>query len=271
MKTFKSFFIFILFISSLNFAIANQVKTVFLDSGHTLQHPGTRGFCDTPEVWVNDQVTLKLTRQLQSLGYKVLLSRSLNVQDQNLIQNEPGREPTSSLRQRVITANNSNADLFISIHHDSIKEEELVPYSNFICSNKTASYIPMGPSDFFKKHYTVGFNTFIHSAPNNTLKFNNSRMISELVGKEFIKMGMPVANFHVPEFEDSCSSCLWVNKNLGVMSRNLMLVRISNMPSVLIEVTNLRLPEMEKQANDPVFQSNVANSIANAIDSYFKN
>ena len=62
------------------------------------------------------QVSSCLKDELEQKGYNVILTRKAD--------EKPEVELTESLKDRVIMANNANASLFISIHHNSAEAEE---------------------------------------------------------------------------------------------------------------------------------------------------
>jgi len=82
-------------------------KTIFLDPGHggdDRYSVGPDG--EVVEADVNLYVALKLREFLERAGVRVLMSRT--------------KDTTIALLDRSIMSNNSGADLFISIHHNSI-------------------------------------------------------------------------------------------------------------------------------------------------------
>jgi N-acetylmuramoyl-L-alanine amidase len=246
------------------FTRVSSAQLVVLDPGHTLQFPGVTGTCGTQEVFVNDQLALKIARLLRGGGYQVRFSREPNV-DKSLINRQPGRESSASLRRRGMRANNLKAVLFISIHHDSIAEEFLVTDAA-ACADKSIVDAKVITPDFLKS-YQVGFNIFIHPAAGR--KFRRSLRLAGLIGKGFVDNGQTPSNFHVLKVEADCTSCKFVNEALGVMSRDLAVIRTPTMPAMLIEITNLRIPELERKANDPEYQNMMAEIIKRAIDQYF--
>ncbi len=88
-----------------------SVRTIVLDAGHGGKDPGAVGRKGLKEKDVNLAVSLKLKRMLeQELNIRVLLTRS----DDRFV----------SLQDRTKFANDSRADLFISIHANASKSRE---------------------------------------------------------------------------------------------------------------------------------------------------
>lgn len=92
-----------------------QTKVIVIDPGHNFGGDdgayATSNGITYAERDLNMQVASKLKAKLEALGYKVILTR--NPSDRETI------EVTESLTNRVNVANNSKADLFVSIHHNS--------------------------------------------------------------------------------------------------------------------------------------------------------
>ena len=84
---------------------------IFIDPGHGGPDPGAIGNGVTEE-FVNLNVSLELARLLRDAGYQVRLYRTTS--DENVLENK-----NEDLRNRARTANDWNADYFISIHTNS--------------------------------------------------------------------------------------------------------------------------------------------------------
>ncbi len=96
-------------------------KKFFLDAGHGGKDRSNKGFGGkTVEADINLGVTLALREFLLEAGGEVLLSRD--------------KDTTVELKDRSLLANESNADIFISIHHNATGEKE------DIWTNYTSTY-----------------------------------------------------------------------------------------------------------------------------------
>lgn len=246
-----------------------QAQHIAIDSGHTLEHPGSNGTCGTPEVWVNDAISLRLADVLTKRGFRVTFTRKPNT-DRSKILPRDGRENPSGLAERAMRANASGANLFVSIHHDSVADEVLESKKDACPGQDIAD--PKGISEAFLANpdVQIGFNTFYMREPGKETKTARSRRLANLIGDEFLKLGDKPSTYHIPKYEPSCGSCRIEDRARGVMSRTLGVLRGTRMPSVLVEITNLRVPEMEKKANDPAYQQSVAEGLADAIANYFQ-
>jgi len=58
-------------------------------------------------------------------------------------------------------------------------------------------------------------------------------------------------------------------RDIGVLKANFVVVRTTNMPSILVEVAFLSNTAEEQLLNDPIFRKKAAESIAEGIGAYF--
>lgn len=86
-------------------AVRTDGRLVVIDAGHGGYDDGATGPSGTREKDITLSIALKLSVQLKSAGYAVLLTRS----DDTYV----------SLPDRSLTANNANASIFVSIHCNS--------------------------------------------------------------------------------------------------------------------------------------------------------
>ena len=89
----------------LPFATSNYQKVIFLDPGHGGKDPGAQ-YLGLKEKDLNLQVSQQLKTKLESLGYKVIMSRSSDVY-------------VDFITERSRMSNETNADMFISIHFNA--------------------------------------------------------------------------------------------------------------------------------------------------------
>lgn len=97
-------------------------KIVVLDAGHGIPDEGATGFFGTTEQAINLSITLKIQKLLEQSGAKVVLTRS----DENGIYSVDSEsiksKKVSDLKNRVYIGNNSDGDIFISIHLNKFPE-----------------------------------------------------------------------------------------------------------------------------------------------------
>jgi len=91
-------------------------KVIYLDAGHGGVDPGTV-YKDIYEKDLNLEITIKLQEKLESMGAIVYMTR---VGDYDLSNNNAAERKKSDLNNRVKMINSSGADIYISIHLNSI-------------------------------------------------------------------------------------------------------------------------------------------------------
>lgn len=241
---------------------------VYIDPGHTLEFPGSIGACGTQEVFVNDALAGQLGTALRAEGFRVEFSRPPN-NDKSKIAPHDGRETPEALKARGEKANALGANLFVSIHHDSIDEKMMTTDVNACPGQNIANPKVISQEFLSQPDVQVGFNVFFMRNPERPLKTERSLSFAKMVGTEFVKLNEVPSTYHIPQYEPSCGSCKIEDRNLGVMSRTLGVLRETKMPSVLIEVTNLRIEKAEINANDPAYQAQIVQALKIAIKNYF--
>lgn len=99
-------------------------RLIVIDPGHGGQDPGAPGANGTHEKEITLAVAKELGRQLENAGYRVHLTRSSDI--------------FIKLQDRVAIARAKEADLFISLHADSIDKPGVSGASIYTLSNKAS-------------------------------------------------------------------------------------------------------------------------------------
>ena len=124
MKKFYTLFLFIISMSFISFINAKTInyelnllgKVIYLDPGHGGPDPGTI-YKNLYEKDINLSICLKLQEVLEKEGAIVYLTR---YSDYDLSKNNNTNRKKSDLNNRAKIINDSNADIYISIHLNSI-------------------------------------------------------------------------------------------------------------------------------------------------------
>ena len=91
-------------------------KTIILDAGHGVPDYGTESASGTTEQELNLSITLKLQKLLEQSGAKVILTRSDDNGIYEVDKNSIREKKISDMKNRVYIGNNSDADIYVSIH-----------------------------------------------------------------------------------------------------------------------------------------------------------
>lgn len=141
--------------------------TIILDAGHGNPDGGAVGKDGSVESNLNLEIVLKLQNLLESSNCNVILTRS----DENGIyeadSNTIREKKISDMKKRVEIANNSNAELFLSIHMNKLEQSQYSGYQTFFKNKDDVSKIIAGN---------------IQASLNNFLKKEKSREIKSISG-----------------------------------------------------------------------------------------
>lgn len=194
-------------------------KVIYLDAGHGGAETGAAAY-GYLEKNLNLNFTNQLATDLRQRGYELILSRT---GDQYV-----------SLTGRSADANQSNADLFLSIHH-----------------NASANGAQSGIETFYYE-YTTGYPSTINgNYHNDAQRLTNSRYIAGLVQDNLINATGAI--------------------NRGVKRNTFAVVRETMVPAILIELGFIdNYNELQKVAT-PSYQQKMVKAIGSAVDTYFKN
>ena len=243
-----------LFILLSNFIFSQKKLTIVLDAGHGgSDHGANRTYSDIGRVAEKDvtlAITLKVGAMLErNKDFKVIYTRKI--------------DEYPSLSDRTNLANRSKADLFVSIHCNSSVRPTAYGTETYVQGpdqNDTNLEVAKRENDviFLDEKDKQTFGSYDPSSPESliALKLQQSKYLesSLLLG------GLVEDNF--------------VNKDKrfsrGVFQKNLHVLRMNAMPSVLIETGFINHPEESHYLASDKGQTEIAESIYNAIIDYKK-
>lgn len=237
-----------------NFIFSQKKFTVVLDAGHGgSDHGANRSYADIGRIAEKD-VTLAITLRVGAMleknkDFKVIYTRKI--------------DEYPSLSDRTNLANRSKADLFVSIHCNSSKRPTAYGTETYVQGpdqNDTNLEVAKRENDviFLDEKDKQTFGSYDASSPESliALKLQQSKYLesSLLLG------GLVEDNF--------------VNKDKrtsrGVWQKNLHVLRMNAMPSVLIETGFINHPEESHYLASEKGQEEISISIYQAIIDYKK-
>jgi len=192
---------------------------VAIDIGHYPEEPGVISASGRPELEFNRELAVEVRRSLEASGFEV-----------RMIENQP------RLEQRTRQARGAN--LFLSIHHDSVRERYLPEAQRF-----------------------AGFSLFVS-------RFNpqpqKSLACASAIGAELRAAGFTASRYHAdPVFGENRP---FADEANGVhFYDNLAVGRSAAMPSVLVEAGVIVNREEESRMKDPAVQRRLAEAIARGV------
>ena len=245
-------FFFIYSFSQSN-SIQNSEFTVVIDAGHGGKDPGNTG-----NGFIEKDIALKISNNLGIL---------LEKRDVNVIYTRK-KDVFIGLFERANIANQSDAQLFISIHCDAFRTSQ--PYGagtfvlglhanerNFEIAKKENSVI------FYEDDYE---NTYDGFDPNNP----ESVIGLTLMQEEYLDQSIIAASYIQNSFVNSLK-----RKNRDVKQAGFAVLRYTYMPSVLVETGFLTNRNEGLYLNSSKGQTEIANAISLAVlkyrNDFFKN
>jgi len=220
---------------------------VAVDAGHGGQDPGTIGRAGTEE----KNVTLAIARTLaqridEQRGMRAVLTRNSDI--------------FIPLRERMVIARRAKADLFVSIHADSVSDHQLAGASVYIlslrgASSEAARWLAERENDADLKG-GVQLNDKSSTLASVLLNLSQSATISD---------SMTAARSVLLSLDRS----LPVRKS-EVQQAAFVVLKSPDIPSMLIETDYLSDPVEERKLRSPIRQERIADAIFHGIRGYFR-
>ncbi len=252
---------------------AYKVKTIVIDAGHGGNKPGARGRISL-EKDVALEVALKLGKKFEEdmPELKILYTRKTDVD--------------VDFYKRAALANDNNADIFISIHCNSMPDRKVVAgYTK----NKRGVKVPRYA--YVKNTSTSGTETFVAGShrlneqdaairenadfklekdykenyngydPNDPETFIILSLFKNIFRDKSLKLARLVQDNYTNEEK---------RVNRGVKEQGLLILQRCGMPAILTEIGFISNPTEEDYMNSASGQAEIVNSIFNAVKTYKK-
>jgi len=221
--------------------------TVVIDPGHGGEDPGAIGVGGVHEKEITLAVARELRRQLEASGrYRVLLTRDKDV--------------FIRLRERVGIARDVGADLFISLHADSIASGSVRGLSIYTLSDTA--------SDREAEMLAAKENRVDAIAG---LDLSGE---SDLVASILINLAQRDTLNHSRRFAktvlDNLRNDVTLLPSKPHRQAGFAVLTAPDVPSVLVEMGYLSSPQDSNQLNSPQHRERLARGVARAIDAHFK-
>lgn len=218
----------------------NRKKIIILDPGHGGKDCGTQGISKTCEKHIVLSVAKLTAQELSRRGYVVYMTRNTDI--------------FIELQRRTEMANEIHADLFISIHANSIPAG--------------SSRQPKGVETYFLS--TARTERAINAAAienQGMAEYSPTTIASFLTSQRIIasnKLGMDVQAGILKQIRTK------YNENLdgGVREGPFWVLVGALMPSILIEIGYNSHPVESERLKDTSYQTLIAKGIANGVDGY---
>ena len=236
----NSFLMTVVTLFHINILVASDKFTVAIDVGHTKARHGATSSRGIGEYQFNREIA-------EVLFLKVINHKDLD----GFVINPEGNK--IGLKDRTKMATDKQADLFISLHHDSVQEKYL---SKWIYQNKSHHY-----SDLFS-----GYSIFISK---KNIYTDKSYKFASILGDKLVNTGFTPTLHHAEKIKGENRELL--NKKLGVYEfTDLIVLKTAAIPSVLLECGIIVNRKEELLVSSQKFKDSVAENIIQAILKYKK-
>ena len=223
----------------------NPIFTLVLDSGHTPKSGGAISCSGKDEVQFNDRLVSELKPQLEQLGIRVILTR--NAGSGNI-----------SLIERANIANANNADLFISIHHDSAEVRSSTTGNLQLQEIGRKGNLPIYCSIFPLRGFSV-FTSRLNGNPQDSLEF-----ASVLESK--IRLKSPGRD---PASHNRHGQRKQLDPKRGIYQFDpLVVLKNTKMTAILLEVAVITDREDETLAESAQYRGQVISAIVETVAEY---
>ena len=222
-------------------AVVRARKVIVIDAGHGGKDPGAAG-ANSVEKDVSLAAARALRDRLTATGrYQVVLTRDTDV--------------FIPLEQRVQIARRESADLFISLHADSIADPNLHGATVYTLSDKGADRVAkqvFTRSDWF-------INVDMHGKDPSV-----NRILLDLTQRETTNQSSGFANILVDR----------LGRHVDLLRRshrdaNYMVLLAPDVPAILLEMGFITNPIDELRLTSDEARAQMVDSVAEAIDAYF--
>jgi N-acetylmuramoyl-L-alanine amidase len=213
---------------------------VVIDVGHTAQAPGATSARGVPEFVFNLNLARRIEQQLRAAGFR-----------RSVLLISEGRS-FKALAERVRRANALGADLFLSIHHDSVPDRFLEKWEYEGQQH--------GFSDRFRGHSI--FISYDNSDRAGSLLF------ATLLGAQLGERGLQYTPHYTERYMGHRQRTL-VDARAGVYRYDqLIVLRDTDMPSVLLEAGSIINREEELRMGSVEHQALISAAVADAVESF---
>jgi N-acetylmuramoyl-L-alanine amidase len=213
---------------------------IVLDVGHTAESEGAISARNVAEFVFNLRLAQRIEEKLKAEGFA----------ETRLLLTEGKARP--SLVKRVAAANNLHADLFLSIHHDSVPNKLLDDWE----------------FEGKKSHFSDRFSGYSVFVSRNNPDFKTSLAFAELIGKEMKAQGLQYAKQYTEPIMGRYQHPL-LNKETGIYSYDeLVVLRKTRMPAALLEAGSIINRDEELKMDSPERRHIISSGVTAAVKEF---
>lgn len=213
---------------------------IVIDVGHTPESEGAISARNIAEFVFNRRLAERIAEKLKAEGFagtKLLVTEG---------------KAKASLVRRVAVANNMPADLFLSIHHDSVPDKLLEDWE----------------FEGRKSHFSDRFSGYSVFVSRSNADFKTSLSFAELLAKEMKAQGLKYAEQYTQPIMGRYRHPL-LNKEAGVYSYDeLIVLRKTRMAAVLLEAGSIINRDEELKMDSTERRNIISSAVAAAVKEF---
>lgn len=226
--------------------VASKKRVIVIDPGHGGVDPGAIGVSGIYEKHITLAAARDLKEHLERTGrFKVYLTRD--------------RDVFIRLRGRIEIARERKADLFISVHADTIRNRKIRGLSVYTLSEKASDKEAAELADRENKSDLIAGIDLSHESEEVT------NILIDLAQRETMNQSARLASLLVGELKSRVKVLRNPHRFAGFA-----VLKAPDVPSVLIEMGFLSNRDDERALRSKSHRRKVAQSIAGAVDAYFR-
>ena len=219
---------------------------IVVDAGHGGNDPGAIGVSGVEEKTITLAAALELRRQLVNTGkYNVFLTRDADT--------------TLSLGSRVRKAREKKADLFLSLHADSIKKPQTKGLSVYTLSDKASDREAEALAERENKADIIAGIDLNNEIPEVV------GILIDLARRETMTYSGQFANSLIKELSREIETLPNTHRSAGFA-----VLKAPDIPSALLEMGYLSNREEEKLLRRPEYRRKLLKAVVDGINDYFE-
>ena len=221
-----------------------EFKTIVIDAGHGGKDPGAVGYRGTKEKDIALDVAKRLEKKLsKNMNVRIIMTRDEDV--------------FLRLSERTKIANESNGNLFISIHTNAAEDRRASGFETFLIGpNKNEAAVRVAARE----------NAVLELEGTTGKKLTNEDLIQATIAQSaFASKSEQFASMVQKEIKKRVQS-----KDRGVKQAGFYVLMGASMPNVLVELGFISNPSEEKKLRSPQYRDQLATAIYRAVEQYQK-
>ena len=220
-------------------------RIVALDPGHGGVDPGARGRDGVYEKDITLATAKELKRQLEATGrYQVVLTR--------------GRDVFLRLRERIAIARAAGAEVFISLHADTIADPHIRGLSVYTLSENASDQEAEALASKENKSDIIAGMDLNSESP------EVANILIDLAQRETMNHSVNLAKFAVSELSHEVKLLNRSHRFAGFA-----VLKAPDVPSILVELGYLSHRKEDKLLQSPAYRKRLSKALVKAVDDYF--